>query len=81
MQPNLILSDLHLPQKSGLDFLCAVKADPALAAIPFLLISSSLRNELERALCLKHGAKAFMLRPIDTAAFLQTVESALVEEA
>ncbi|MFC4425030.1 response regulator [Deinococcus navajonensis] len=38
-RPDVILSDLHLPGISGLELLSQVKADPALTAIPVVLMS------------------------------------------
>jgi CheY-like chemotaxis protein len=40
-RPALILLDLNLPGMGGLDILARVKADPALAIIPVIVLSGS----------------------------------------
>ncbi len=74
---DLILSDLHMPDQSGFQFLQRIKADPQLRSIPFLLFSasSSAHAELERASTL--GAKRFLCRPIEPQALLAEVEACL----
>src|SRR5204863_506485 len=47
-RPDLILSDFHLRNESGIDFIDWVKAQPALARIPFVFISSTVRAETDR---------------------------------
>lgn len=39
--PDLILLDLNLPRLSGRELLAEIKRDPALAAIPVMVLSSS----------------------------------------
>lgn len=40
IKPNIILLDLLLPKMSGLDFLKYAKADPAIKAIPVIVLSN-----------------------------------------
>ena len=74
---DLILSDLHMPDQSGFEFLQRIKADPQLRSIPFLLFSasSSAHAELDRASAL--GAERFLCRPIEPQALLAEVEACL----
>jgi CheY-like chemotaxis protein len=39
--PELILLDLNLPRLSGKDVLARIKTDPALSAVPLMIITSS----------------------------------------
>ena len=39
--PDLIVLDLNLPRKGGKEVLAELKADPALAAVPVLILTSS----------------------------------------
>jgi two-component system, OmpR family, response regulator VicR len=38
--PNLVISDYRMPEMDGISFLCALRALPAAARIPFILTSS-----------------------------------------
>jgi len=40
-RPDLILLDLHLPRKNGLEVLAEIKEDPALRLIPVVVLTSS----------------------------------------
>jgi len=52
-EPNLILLDIILPKKSGLDVLAELKADPALKAIPVIMLSNLSEVEsIKKALSL-----------------------------
>lgn len=76
---DLIVSDLHMPRQSGLDFLQRIKADPRLQSVPFVLFSTSSSGSLEgareRALAL--GAEVFISRPIEPQALLARIEACL----
>jgi DNA-binding response OmpR family regulator len=43
--PDLILLDLLMPRVSGIEVLTALRADPATAAIPVVILSNSSREE------------------------------------
>jgi two-component system cell cycle response regulator len=64
-RPRLVISDVHMPGQSGIDLLEAMKADPALNDIPFLLISASSASVEEQRRALAAGADGLLLRPID----------------
>jgi two-component system cell cycle response regulator len=75
--PDLILSDLHMPDADGYDFLNIVKTDPHLRSIPFALISSTVWRETDPAIALSLGAVKFILRPIEPDRLVAEVEDAL----
>jgi two-component system cell cycle response regulator len=74
-QPDVILSDLHMPVKNGFDFIKLVKADGELRKIPFVLISSTMWGDRERAHGLALGAAQFIIRPIEPGALIDEIES------
>ena len=60
--PALLILDLKMPRRSGLEVLHWVRAQPALVSLPAILFSSSDRREdVERAYVL--GANAYLLKP------------------
>ena len=72
--PELILSDLHMPNANGLDFLRTVKVKKALKGIPFIIISNSNPKESEQKECLSLGVVKFIVSPIEPRVFLKTVK-------
>ena len=44
-RPDVVLSALYLPDGSGTGLVGAMRADPALAGLPFILVSSETRPQ------------------------------------
>lgn len=76
---DLILSDVCMVGESGYDFIQAVKADPRLAAIPFVFITSTMATESDRARGLALGAVRYLFRPIEPAELLAELRACLKE--
>ena len=77
--PDLIVSDMHMPNQDGIDFLRMVKADPLLRAIPFLFLTSSVWGERERSDALSLGATTIIVRPIEPKTLLAEIANCLKE--
>ena len=77
--PDLIVSDMHMPNQTGLDFLKMVKDAPALRAIPFVFLTSSVWGENERSSAVSMGAARFIVRPIEPKALLAEIATCLKE--
>jgi two-component system cell cycle response regulator len=75
--PDLILSDVCMPEGSGYDLIAAVKADPSLKEIPFVFITSTVTNEDARRKGLALGAAKFLFRPIEPRVLLDEIEACL----
>ena len=43
-RPDIVVSDVMMPRLDGMGFAAAMKADPALAAIPIILLSAKAQN-------------------------------------
>ena len=70
--PDLILLDLNLPRRGGLDVLAAVKNDPALNRIPVIVMSTSeSASDIDRAYALR--ANCYISKPVDLGEFFQVV--------
>lgn len=78
--PGMIVSDIHMPGESGYDLIRAIKADPALCAIPFVFLTSTMRRESDLASGLALGADDFIFRPIEPQALLAKVEAILLPQ-
>lgn len=61
---DLIISDVHMPNASGLELLADTKADPRFQHIPFLIVSSSAWGMDTRDSALAMGAARYLVRPL-----------------
>lgn len=75
--PDLVLSDVCMPNGGGFDLIRAFKADPVLRAIPFVFITSTAADAESRYKGLALGATKFLFRPIDPGQLLKEVEECL----
>jgi CheY-like chemotaxis protein len=74
---RLVLLDLQMPRLGGFEVLRALKENPRTRDIPVVVFTSSAHeSDRERSLAL--GAAAFVTKPVETAAFEQSVRQ-LVE--
>lgn len=76
-RPDLILCDVDLGGRSGLDLLRAAKADPQLAATPVLLMTASRWDDAPREEALRLGASAYLRRPLDPQGIVDAVAQGL----
>ena len=61
--PSLILLDLKLPRKSGLEVLAWIREQPVLRRIPVVVLTSSKQSsDLERAYDL--GVNSYLVKPV-----------------
>jgi CheY-like chemotaxis protein len=65
-RPDIVLLDLHLPDLSGDDVLARLRADPATATIPVVVLSADATEGSVRRL-LASGARAYLTKPLDLA--------------
>lgn len=65
---NLVLLDLNLPGKSGLDVLAEIKSDKELKRIPVIILTNSfMQSDVESAY--DSHANCYIVKPIDLAEF------------
>ena len=76
-QPDLIVSDLHMPDRSGFDLIRAVKAEPQLRQIKILIHSATVMSQKDEREALALGALKFLNRPIDPQSVLAAIEECL----
>jgi CheY-like chemotaxis protein len=71
---SLLLLDLNLPGKSGLEVLKWVRAQPNLRTLPVLMVTSSIEEaDLHRAY--NQGANAYLVKPARPAELVTMVKS------
>lgn len=74
--PDLILLDLQLPDVSGIELIATLRADPATALIPIVVISA-FQDAQSRLDALRAGAEDFMVKPLDELVLLARLRSLL----
>jgi CheY-like chemotaxis protein len=71
-RPDLVLLDLNLPRKSGIEVLEEIKSDPALSTILVVVLTTSEAEEdIVRAY--KLHANAYITKPVDFEQFTKIV--------
>jgi CheY-like chemotaxis protein len=73
-RPDVILLDLNLPKKNGLEVLAEIKADPSLKRIPVVIITSS---EAEQDVLKTYDlhVNCYVNKPVDLEQFIKVVQS------
>ncbi len=75
-RPDLVLTDIQLPNVSGLEIIKSIKADAELKSIPVVAVSAFVTKwdaETMREL----GCEAYLAKPITITSFIEAVEAAL----
>ncbi len=76
-KPDLIFSDYNMPGKTGVDFLKAVRENPATSTIPFLLVTT-VHDKKIIVEAVKSGLQYFILKPVEKAVLAEKL-TALAE--
>ena len=75
--PDLIMADVSMPGKSGYEVCAAVKGDPQLSHIPFLILAGTFEpindEELRRV-----GADDFIVKPFESQELIDKVHDLLI---
>jgi two-component system, chemotaxis family, response regulator Rcp1 len=74
LRPDIVLLDLNLPKKGGLEVLSELKADPALRSIPVVVLTTS-RAEEDIARSYHAHANCYISKPVDFDKFMQVVRA------
>jgi CheY-like chemotaxis protein len=71
-RPGLILLDVNLPKVSGLEVLAELKQDPALLAVPVVMLTTSQADE-DILRSYKLHANAYVSKPVDFEGFTSAI--------
>ena len=72
-RPALVLLDLNLPRRSGLEVLGELKADPDLHAIPVVVLTTS-QAEADIVRSYELHANAYVIKPFDADRFADAIK-------
>ncbi len=74
--PNLIITDLNMPYMDGIEFVKAVRSDPARAEIPILMVTTEADPE-ERERALSVGVNGYLVKPVTAEVVTQHIRHIL----
>jgi CheY-like chemotaxis protein len=74
--PDLVISDIHMPELGGLELTRRLREEPALREVPILLFSASI-GQADEALWRSVGASGFVVKPPTLAALRETLSRLL----
>jgi CheY-like chemotaxis protein len=73
-KPCVILLDLNMPRMNGVEFMRAVKADPALKRIPIVVLTTST-DDRDIVDSYKLSAAGYIVKPVDYKKFVEAIRT------
>lgn len=73
VRPHVIFMDINMPRMNGLEALKLIKADPALAEIPIVILTTSEADRDIHASYKMH-ANCFVSKPVDLDQFTKVIQ-------
>ncbi|MCK5035997.1 MAG: response regulator [Candidatus Sabulitectum sp.] len=77
--PDIIVSDIMMPEMDGFEFCRRTKADPVLKNIPFVFYTATYTERKDRELAMALGAVRFILKPSIPQDILASIKEVLAE--
>jgi phosphate regulon transcriptional regulator PhoB len=74
--PDLLVLDLLLPQRSGLEVLRAIRAEPRTRALPVLILTAR-GTEMDKLVGFEHGADDYLTKPFSPKELVARVSAIL----
>lgn len=71
--PGMVLLDINMPKKTGLEVLAEIKADPRLRALPVVMLTVSERDE-DILRSFEQGACSYIRKPVTFTRFIAIVK-------
>jgi PAS domain S-box-containing protein/putative nucleotidyltransferase with HDIG domain len=75
--PDIIISDILMPEMDGFEFGMQVKKDERFKKIPFVFYSAQYTDEQDQTLVEQIGADRFIIKPIEMGDFLAIIKEVL----
>ncbi len=73
-RPDVILLDINMPRKNGLEVLAELKADPELRAIPVVVLTTSQADE-DILKSYQSHASSYIVKPVEFGQFYSAIEA------
>ncbi len=72
-RPKLILLDLKMPKRSGIEVLEKLKSDPDFSSIPIVILTSS-KEDPDIQKCYALGANTYIAKPVESDIFFNVIK-------
>ena len=76
LQPDLVISDINMPNLDGYGLICRLRGTDRLSDVPIIVITSA-EEDIVRERAYACGANAFILKPFDASQLLRSVRAHL----
>jgi two-component system response regulator len=73
LTPDLVILDIHMPKKSGIEVLREIKADAILKDIPVIILTTS-GNEHDIKNTFEDNANCYIVKPFDFNQFMAAID-------
>jgi CheY-like chemotaxis protein len=78
-KPDIIISDIHMPDMDGFQLCREVRLDQRIQFTPFIIYSASYLHKDDRKRAIDVGVDLYIRKPIKRQKFLEIIERILVE--
>jgi putative two-component system response regulator len=75
--PDMIISDILMPEMDGFMLCRAIKEDARLSVVPFIFYSATYQRNDDEQLAMELGASAFIRKPIAPSDFLKAINDVI----
>jgi len=72
--PGLILLDINLPKRNGIEVLQKIKTEPILKRVPVIMLTTSKRDE-DIIQSYDLGVNSYIMKPVEFDKFIQTIKN------
>ena len=77
--PDLIISDIMMPEMDGFELCRRVKSDERFRAIPFVFYTATYIDQKDEKLAMGIGASRFLIKPMETKKFFSAISEVMEE--
>lgn len=78
LKPDLILSDIGMPDENGLEFMRKLRSETSAAELPAIALTAYVRDE-EKSAALEAGFQAHLGKPVSNGELLSTIANVLLK--
>ena len=75
--PDMIISDILMPEMDGYALCRAVKTDEKLCSIPFVFYTATYTDPADEKLAMDLGASRFIVKPVEITVFIDEIQAIL----